>query len=340
MKNHHSNHLLEISIKDQNWSEVDKLLTKNVDKDYIDEEGRTFLQLATEKNAPNSIIASFISRCNINNGDYDCQTPVFTGVKNERWDIVKLLSKQKAAVDHKFSYGYFSNEIHYRGSRDYTDETDETEMAIYNPLAYALERNVPLDILALLISKANINAQTCDHSQHVFTETSLHIALRKRNLLATSVLLDHGADCNACDGDENTPSLTFLNLPVWEFTSDSNAHMILMDRLVPTDCSRMYTTAMCFISGAHFRNQYKQILPYFMCLFRHLKKLDITSLDVSPRNRLATCNGLYDYQEPSEDEEDLVFFSISLNCCTLDMMKEQNVELVMAFSRTTGQTYC
>ena len=95
-------HVLTPSIKALNWVKVEQILQMKVDIDYIDERGRTPLVLAIEKNAPSRIIPHLISARNIN---YGYKNPLLTAIKHKRWDIVELLCKRKAAVDHKARFG-------------------------------------------------------------------------------------------------------------------------------------------------------------------------------------------------------------------------------------------
>jgi hypothetical protein len=323
----HSKHHLTKLIQDEKWKEVETLLTENVDRDYRDIHGRSSLLHAIEKNAPIHIMPYVISVHNINGEDHDKVTPLLAAVKNERWDIVALLCKHNAIVDHKVRF----------------PSRSDTVLALHNPLAYALERNVPLDILTLLISKANVNVETADHQVDQWLcrlETPLHIALRKKDICAARVLLDNGADCTMCNHKGNMPCMIYLNLPAWKCTTNVNSGeaIALMDRLVPSDSLLMYTTVINIITGPHFRNQYKEMQPYFMCLLHRLKRMDITSVDVTPENRITLYNGLFHYLEPFGGEENLGIFRISFNGCEHDWMIKQNVELVMAFFLMVGFT--
>ena len=168
--------LLHLAAEKKLWSLAVFCVRSGADVNLVDTKLKTPLHYAlTHTDARSDVVTLLISLQNINHQDNNGRTALHLVVLEQQWDVVPVLIQNGANVD--MCDGWNTTSLIYASKQP----------------------DVPPDIFKTLISSQNINTKVEDD------RTALHLVLKMTSWKLVAVLVQLGADLNACDRWQETP---------------------------------------------------------------------------------------------------------------------------------------
>eukprot|EP01155_Anaeramoeba_flamelloides_P001365 Anaeramoba_flamelloidesa1054987_82.p1 GENE.a1054987_82~~a1054987_82.p1 ORF type:complete len:488 (+),score=107.80 a1054987_82:200-1465(+) len=196
-------------VRDEIDSLLPALLKREVDLDYKDQDGKTALHLAFDKNKKEYALMLILAGANLELKDKSEDTVLLSLIKLGYVDLIPLMFEvnQEINLEEKTQEG--DTAIHLAYTLDSQENVkfliqkganiEEVNSEGDTLLVRAVNRQDADMVLFLLQSKAKINTQTKNG------DTPLHLAMREPNLEIIKYLMEYGANTKIKNYDDEKP---------------------------------------------------------------------------------------------------------------------------------------